>query len=98
LYLGDSYEPAFDEFEIISSLSYCDLAQRSDGRFWARAGRFAWKRRSNGGGPYGALITSATLQGQDWPLLREGLFRSSHERFAEVAKGYSAFLNELNWF
>ena len=98
LYLGDSYEAAFDEFEIISALSYCDLAQRSDGRFWARAGRFAWKRRFSGGGPYGALIVSATSQGQEWPLLRQGLFRSSSERFAEVAQGYSESLNGLNWF
>ena len=97
LFLGDGYERLFDEFEIISALAFADLTYEERQRVWAAPGRFGYKSRSSGG-PYTAFVENALRQGDDWPLLKLGLFRSSAARFQEIAKGYTALLSQMNWY
>jgi hypothetical protein len=97
LYLGESYERFFDEFEIIAALVYADLTFEDRGRVWAAPGRFGYKTRSSGG-PYVAFVKDAEGQADSWPFLKLGLFRSSATRFQEIVKGYNELLSRINWY
>jgi hypothetical protein len=97
LFLGQSYEAVFDQFEILATLTYADLTREDRGRVWAAPGRFAWKHRSGSRSPFAAFVQDAEAMGASWPLLQEGFFGSSATRFAEIARGYQEFMSRLPW-
>jgi hypothetical protein len=89
LFLGEGYESYFDEFEILSALTYADItASNRGGRLWGPVGRFGWNAMSK-------YVERALAEGATWPMLNAGLFSSKQERFKEVAKGYLEFLLPL---
>jgi len=97
LYLGSSYERYFDEYEILASLIYADQRVLAGERVWAMPGRFGYKFM-RGGKPYDTVVSEAASMGENWPVLRAGLFGSSSTRFQDVAQSYRQFLTQLNWY
>jgi hypothetical protein len=98
LFLGNSYEFFFDQFEILWALTYADLTRESRGRVWGPPGRFAWKHRRGHGSPYEHLIKEAQDRGAAWAPLKSGLFMGDPKRFAEVAKAYAELMAKFNWW
>ena len=99
LFLGDTYEELFDRYEILQALVYLDLAHPDLSSNWAPPGRFAWKhQRLPHGSPFNMLVDEAINLGDEWLPLKAGLFRSSRQRFLQVASTYREFIEKLPWF
>ena len=95
LLLGRSYEPLFDEFEILFALAYLDVKERD----WGPVGRFGWKhRRGYGESPFFQLVEEAKKEGNNWGPIRGGLFKGSLERFLKDAGRFEALLKQLPLF
>ncbi len=95
LFLGRSYESLFDNFEILLGLVYMDLTDRE----WGPIGRFGWKHeRGHSESPFDQLVEAAKKEGENWPLLRAGLFQGSADRFLKDAETFKAQLDKLSWF
>jgi hypothetical protein len=100
LFLGQSYEALFDEFEIFLALTFAD-ARAGDpiGRVWGPPGRFAWKRNyGDGTGPFAEIVGQAKREGANWPPLKVGLFGADIQRFISISDQYQALLSQLPWF
>jgi len=100
LFLGRSYEQIFDRFEVYLALVFADLAYEKRERVWGPPGRFAWKYsgQTHAANPFTTLTSEAGRERENWGPLRAGLFRGSYERFKEIADGYQALLEKLNWW
>lgn len=96
LFLGRDYEDCFDRFEVFQALDYADLDANQD-RVWGPMGRFAWKFRGQGQGPFADIVAEAKLAGEKWRPLRVGLFQGSSERFSKLTQGLATTMNTLNW-
>lgn len=96
LFLGKSYEQAFDTFEVLLALAVADMRNfRGDG-VWGPFGRFGWKRGANA--PFQRVVQEAKVQGESWPPLKAGLFGGSFERFERVANEYGQQISQLRWY
>jgi hypothetical protein len=96
LFLGKSYEHAFDTFEVFLALAVADMRVVRETGVWGPFGRFGWKR--NGAGtPLQRVIQEATAQGTSWAPLKAGLFGGSFERFEKVATEYGELVSRLPW-
>ena len=95
LFLGESYEHLFDQFEIFRSLVYMDEVDRS----WALAGRFGWKDngRFSESGPLSAIIAEIESLQDDWPPLANGLFSNLGD-VNQLAGNLRDHVRQLNWF
>lgn len=95
LFLGKEYEKLFDDFEVISALTYADAMERD----WGPIGRFGWKHgRDAESSPFGRVVKEAEEMKNKWPPLQAGMFGGSVERFSEVAKNLGDRLNNLSWW
>jgi hypothetical protein len=98
LFLGSSYEPLFDRFEVFLALTFADLRAKRDGdHIWGPPGRFYWKQRRDDA-PLKLLIGEASAAGDAWPPLRAGFFRGDAKRFIDVAGPYKAELDRHSPF
>lgn len=99
LFLGKSYEHAFDTFEVLLALAVADLRViRGTGTVcWGPCGRFGWKLRTSDS-PFERVVQEATTHRTNWAPLRAGLFGGSFERFEKVAIDYSQQLSRVAWF
>jgi hypothetical protein len=99
LFLGASFEPLFDRFEVLLALAFADLRDpKGEGDVWGPFGRFVYKqRRSNS--PMNTLIEEAAAAGSSWPLLASGLFGGQSARFLRVAETYRQLINRnaMGW-
>jgi hypothetical protein len=97
LFLGSSYDPLFDRYEILRTWMYADFTEAE----WAPVGRYAEQQgglRSKGN-PYHELRAEAEAQRDQWWPIKAGLFRGSYARFEQsVAKIEKVFLSGLNGF
>lgn len=100
LFLGRSYEPLFDRFEIFFALIFADLDYDKRGDIWGPPGRFVWKyrNRTHETNPFTSLKAEADRLGDDWPPFRAGFFKRSHARFNKVVAGYEELMKKLNWY
>lgn len=100
LFLGQSYERLFDDFEIMLALIYADLqAGEPVGHVWGPVGRFGWKGRLGGGSaPIPEFVQRAQKEGASWGPLKEGLFRGTPDRFLALANSYGESVSKLGWF
>lgn len=96
LFLGKSYEHAFDTFEVILALAVADMRVVRDSLVWGPVGRFGWKRHG-ADAPFQRVVQEATAQGSNWPPLKAGLFGGSFERFERVATEYGQEVSRLPW-
>ncbi len=96
-FLGRSYEPVFDEFEVLYALAVADLRKQTNSRVWGPIGRFGWKcGRDNS--PFAKLLSEAANLRDQWPPIKAGMFGGSYERFEPVANEFKESLGKLNWF
>lgn len=96
LLLGGRYDELFDYYEITQALAYSDI----DDNYWGHPGRFAWKYRNRSGeaNPFRQYVTQAVAMGEQWPLLKNGFFSGSLDRFKIVAERYEKdMLQQLVW-
>ncbi len=79
-FLGPDYSPAFNRFELLSSLQYAYLSGQNDP--WGPPGRWVWSepdlRRK--------LAQEVEHDGQAWPPIGAGLFGGTLENFWTVMK------------
>jgi hypothetical protein len=107
-YLPDDkkYEEFFDIFEYLTGLIYLDIMNEGKSiNTGSTIGRFAWKR----GTPFKReglpkslenFIENGLNQGDEWPLLKVGFFKSSIERFKKCHEAYENLLKRISkrWF
>jgi hypothetical protein len=98
LFLGKSYEKAFDTFEVFYALAVADLRRAQNGRSWGPVGRFGWKYSSRENSPLSRVVAEGRAHKEAWEPLRAGFFGGSFERFDIVATEYSDMISGLNWF
>jgi len=85
--LGASYEAAFDRYEMLRSLLYCDYTNSG----WGLLGRYAWKHLSEEErGPYACFRKEVEEQRDQWGPLKAGLFQGSYARFEQTAKKFES--------
>lgn len=99
LFIGKSYEDAFDRFEVFFALVYADLRSQNGNGFWGPPGRFAWKYRNlSGSDVFSRIVKEAEQLRDEWEPLKAGLFGGSFERFNNVAVEFAKFISQLGWF
>lgn len=95
LFIGDSYERLFDEFEVYSYIICADLTPHN----WGPIGRFGWKYdRDEESSPFHQVIKYAKESGDNFELLKFGCFNGSLDKFLEVIEVLQERLNKLGWF
>jgi hypothetical protein len=99
LFLGQSYETHFDEFEVLWALVYADIKTESPPRgIWGPPGRFVWKQqRGVDRSPFEQFVKAAQEQGQNWAALEAGLFKKSPQRFGEIADAYRGIIPQFGY-
>lgn len=97
LFLGKSYEQAFDTFEVLFALSIADRRTQVGEHLWGPVGRFGWKARSQHMPPLKRVKAEADAAGDDWGPLRAGLFNGKMEQFSTVWYEYSKAVGGLPW-
>ncbi len=99
LFLGQSYEPLFDQFEIMLALTFGNIwASNPPDRVWGPLGRFAWKQHRLGAeAPFSQFIAEAQRLGPNWSALQHGFFGGSQERFRQISDGIARLLADLHW-
>lgn len=93
LFLGQSYEPLFDRFEMFMALVYADITGYGHGLI----GRFGYKHKQGREKIYTNLLEEAESQKDDWPPIKAGLFNHSYSRFKEVASAILELINKRHW-
>lgn len=94
LLAGSDFDQAFDRFEVLYALEYCNQKARGESpHFWGPIGRFGWKRAA-----FNEVIKEAESQRQEWEPIRSGLFDSSFARFRVVSSGFADILRHVNMF
>ena len=98
LFLGKTYESAFDEFEVLFALVCADIRKQNGRDAWGPIGRFGWKHSKNDNAPLTRVITQAKSDGKNWLPLQAGLFGGEISRFLEAAEQYEKGVAGLNWW
>jgi hypothetical protein len=100
LFLGRTYESAFDRFEILLALTFSDVREPNRGSgVWGPPGRFAWKHvRDRGDDSLEQVIVEAQREGRSWAPLKAGLFGGDPDRFVELAEGYKKLISKFGWW
>lgn len=92
LFLGKSYEHAFDEFEVLFALTVADISHQNQATAWGPIGRFGWKEQNYQDPPFSRIIAEAKIQKTQWPPLVAGLFGGDYQRFIDVVEEYKKIL------
>jgi len=83
----NQYERSFDRFEYLQALVHFDLRVKYNKRPYFPIGSFGWKCANS---PEQSIIKDIEVEvseeGDDWPLLKAGLFDGSLDRFLEAKK------------
>jgi len=97
LFTGKSYDNLFDEFEVHLALAMSDAGTQLHNSDWGHIGRFGWKQFHYDKGPLLRIIENADRLDEKWEPLKAGLFGGDILRFLDVAKGFQARIQKLNW-
>ena len=97
---NDDYQRTFDRFEYLLGLIHADLNRRQfrENGLWGPVGCFAWRGRHLGMWEHGIrdeIKDELNQQGQNWPLVKAGLFGKSAERAEEVRQKFDNFVAQL---
>lgn len=98
LFLGKTYESAFDEFEIFFALVCADIRKRNGRDAWGPIGRFGWKHSRGEDSPLARVIAQAKADEGRWLPLQSGLFGGDLSRFLAAAEEYEKGVAGLNWW
>ena len=86
-YLGSDYQQAFERFEVIYALQHVSISDSG----WGPIGRFGYRRKV-----YSDFLAEADREGQQWPLLKAGLFGGTQERFKAACSRFQNTLSHIN--
>lgn len=98
LFVGRSYEHAFDEFEVLLALASAKDYAKKEQRVWGPIGRFGWKHQRNSNSPLESAVTRAREEGDQWAPFKAGLFGKDYDVFIKAAEDYKAIVASLNWY
>ncbi len=98
LFIGKSYESAFDEFEVLFALVVADHKRQRDEHVWGPIGRFGWKQRRGASSPLSRVIAEARASGESWEPLKAGLFGGKLERLNGAADEFQQLVSKLSWW
>ena len=98
LYLGNSYQQYFNEFEVFFGLVVADINTQSGHGNWGPIGRFGYLSRHGDNAPLRKLILDARSAGINWEPLKAGFFGGDLERFLKVSETFDHTASKLNWF
>lgn len=98
LFLGESYEDWFDQFEAFFGLAYVHQEGQTE-HVWAPAGRYAWKYRyGSGDDPISRMKKAVKQECDNWAPLKAGFFGGSAASFSSTAERMEeGFLLKLKW-
>lgn len=92
------YEETFDRFEYLSALLHADLHEKESHDIWGPVGRFGWRSgRRHDGGVITEIADEVKASGNNWPVLKTGLFDGSIERFSSIKTAFDAQIAKLGW-
>jgi hypothetical protein len=88
------YDAALDRFEYLLGLVYWDLFSTRFNGNWAPASCFAWRDRNRDWDPnrmpvIQQLVEEINTEGENWSLLKAGLFSGSPERLISTMQAYN---------
>jgi len=93
------YIKTFDRFEYLFTLVYADLNEKRHNRIWAPTGCFLWRNRDEHEKHIiNRVRAEISEQGENWPLLKAGLFNGSLTRFNYIEAEYIKAFRELPYF
>jgi hypothetical protein len=92
------YQRYFDRFEYLMALIHADIRKEQGWNPWGPEGCFIWRYgRSAGYNVFDDIESEANKKGEEWPLLKEGLFGGSISRFRSVKSEYDKYVSGLRW-
>lgn len=98
LYLGNSYQQYFNEFEVFWGLVIADLNTQAGHGNWGPIGRFGYLSRHGDNSPLRKLISEAKTSGVNWAPLQAGFFGGDLDRFIKVSETFDRSVSGMNWF
>lgn len=96
----EDYDEVFDRFEYIRALVYADMEHSSTTQItqaWALPGRFAVKLSFRSPDALEGIQREIEEDGQNWPLLKQGLFRGSVERLTAIQLAVERDVHSHRW-
>lgn len=94
------YERTFDKFEYLLALIFLDLRLISNPSqedwVWSPYGSYAWKR-FGGNDIINKVFDEAYSMGADWPVIKQGLFGGSMDRFQKLREVHNNFLKKVHF-
>ncbi|HKP51634.1 MAG TPA: SIR2 family protein [Chloroflexia bacterium] len=79
------YNSLFDRFEYLLALSHAHYEQKRSGSIIVPLGSFLWRNRHERGPTiHDSILTELSEMGENWPLLKAGLFDRSVDRVIEI--------------
>ncbi len=94
----DTFEDSFDEFEYVHSLVFMDMYSNLTNRSWSPVGRFSWRNKNSPEEHIANKIgQSIAAAGQNWPLLRVGLFGGSLDRLQTIRGDLDQRIARSGW-
>jgi hypothetical protein len=92
------YEKTFDRFEYLRALVHGDLVQKKGKQIWGAHGRFVWKHHSGRGSISTEIQQELNKEGDNWSLLKAGLFDGSKGRIREIKQGIDGMVDQIPWY
>lgn len=97
LFIGKSYEQAFDDFEVLFYLSLADYRYQREEFLSNSVGRFGWKAKRSNNHPLKQLLDAAAKEKTNWPPLKAGLFGGDLVRFQKITNAYFNCVENISW-
>ena len=88
----------FDRFEYLFALVYTDIREKNNKTIWGPVGCFLWRNRDEPENHITKIAKESSEKGDNWPLLKAGLFDGSYERFQFIQKQYNEFFRQIPYF
>ena len=88
------YEDCFDRFECLLALIHAKVSSEH----WFPMGRFGWKYRSGGKGPFARLEAEYLKERNEWPPVKAGLFDMSQGLVDGAFSKVRGVLDTLPWY
>ena len=98
VFIGDNYNIAFDEFEVLLSLVVADRKTHDGIGGYVPLGRFAPKHDRSDRSPLKRIIKEAEDGGKNWGPLKYGFFNGDYKRFIEVAENCAEMISNDSRF
>ncbi len=92
IFIGDNYDAAFDEFEVLLALVVADRKINHEIQVYDLQGRFAGKHIQDQS-PLKRIIREAKANDKNWEPLKQGFFNKDFERFIKVAEDYEKMIS-----